>query len=340
MSQVRSYSNAFELVDRTGELLLLPQTWTLLGDSGLFVEESISTPTVTFEERKGSLAIVNDRIRGSRPQTTSEDVRKLHSYTTTHHPLEDALYPDTIAAKSQYGADQGFDTETQAMMRKLEKIRKSYDVTLEVARFKTLATGNVWAPNGSISGNFYSDFGLTRNEVDFVLGTATTDIIDKCNEIIAGFQASATEGQIITRVIGYASPAFFRKLIAHAKVTQTHIYQQIGQNNITQQRAGGAGYYRKLSFGGVEFWEVPTILAGEALVPAGDCIFVAQDDSGSFVTYFAPPNRFNYVNTAGEKSYVWTFRNERLTEITIEAEMNMLNVLKKPNFVARGYSSN
>lgn len=339
MSQVRSYSKPFELVDRTAELLLLPQTWTLLGDSGLFVSESISTPTVTFEERSGSLAIVGDKVRGSRPQTTSEDVRKVHSYTTTHHPLEDALYPDTVAAKSQYGTDQGFDTEAAAMLRKMEKIRKSFDVTLEVARFKTLGTGNVWAPNGTIAGNFYSDYGLTRNEVDFVLGTATTDIIAKCNEIVAGFQASASEGQIITEVIGYASPAFFAKLLAHAKVTQTHIYQQIGQFNITQQRAG-AGLYRRLSFGGINFVEVPTVLGGQALVTAGDCVFVAKEDSGSFVTYFAPPNRFGYVNTAGESSYVWTFRNERMTEITIEAEMNMLNVLKKPNFVARGYSSN
>jgi len=341
MPLAQSTQNAFQLVDRTNELLLLPQTWTLLGDSGLFQEEYLSTQVVNFEERSGTLSIVKDQIRGSKPQTRSGEVRKLHSYSTTHHPIMDALYPQDIAGVTRPGSNgTQLDTKDAALMRKLEGIRKSYDVTMEIARFKTLGTGQAWAPNGTIVADYYSDFGLVRNEVDFVLGTGTTDIIAKCEVVVAGFQASASEGQIISRVIGYASPAFFAKLVAHAKVTQTHIYQQVGQYNITQQRAGGAGLYRRLSFGNIEFIEVPTILAGEALVTAGDCVFVAQDDGGSFVTYYSPANRFGYTNTVAEKGYVWTFDDMRATEITIEAEMNMLNVLRKPNFVARGFSSN
>lgn len=341
MALSQSTQNAFQLVDRTDELLLLPQTWTLLGDMGLFVEEFLSTQTLTFEERSGSLSIIKDQVRGSKPQTRSGEVRKLHSYSTTHHPIVDALYPQDIAGVTRPGSNgQSLDTKDAAILRKLEGIRKSYDVTLEVARFKTLATGQAWSPNGTVVADFYSDFGITKNEVDFVLGTSTTDVIDKCNEIIAGFQESATEGQVITRVVGFASPAFMKKLLAHAKVTQTYVYQNLQQFNITQDRAGGMALYRRLAFGGIDFIEVPTVIAGEALVPSGDCIFVAMDDSGSFVTYYSPANRFGLVNTVAERGYVWTFEDQRLTEITIEAEMNMLNVLRKPNFVARGYSSN
>ena len=341
MALTQSTQNAFQLVDRTNDLILLPQTWTLLGDSGLFQEDFLSTQTVTFEEQSGSLSIVKDTYRGTKPQTRSGVVRKLHSYSTTHHPIIDALYPKDIAGVTRPGSmGQQLDTREAAMLRKLEMIRKSYDVTLEVSRFKTLATGQAWAPNGTIAADFYSDFGLTKAVVDFVLGTATTDVIDKCNEIIAGFQASATEGQVITRVIGYASPAFMKKLLAHAKVTQTYVYQNLGRTNITQDRAGGMSLYRTVSFGGIEFIEVPTVIAGEALVPAGDCIFVAQEDTGSFVTYFSPAERFGYVGTVAERNYLWTFDDQRGTEITIEAEMNMLNVLRKPNFVARGHSSN
>lgn len=46
---------------------------------------------------------------------------------------------------------------------------------------------------------------VTRNEVNFELATATTDVIDKCNQIVAGFQASANEGQVVS-LVGYASP--------------------------------------------------------------------------------------------------------------------------------------
>ena len=342
MPLVQSTQNAFQLVDRNNELLLLPQTWTILNDMGIFSEEYLSTPTVTFEERKGTLSLIKDQVRGSKPQTRTNDVRKLHSYSTTYHPIEDAIYPRDIAGVTRPGAlNQEVDTEAAAVVRKLQAIEKSYSVTLNYARFKTLSTGQVWAPNGTtVIADFYSDFGLTKKTVDFVLSTATTDIIDKCNEVVASFQASATEGQVINRVIGFASPGFMAKLLAHPKVTNAWNYQQLGQYNIVQDRAGGMGLYRKLSFGGVDFIEVTQSLNGDAFVPAGDCIFVALDDSQSFVTYYSPSERFGYVNTIAEKMYAWTYKSERQTEITIEAEMNMLNVLRKPNFVARGFSSN
>lgn len=335
-----SISNQFELVDRTDDLILLPQTWTFLGDLGLFQPDYLTTQTVTFEEQKGSLVLIKDQVRGSKPQTLGRDVRKLHSYSTAHFPIYDALTPDELEARTRPGSKgKELDTEAAALLRMYEKIRKSYDRTWEVARFSTIVTGNQYAPNGTISGNFYSDFGLTRKEVDFVLGTATTDVIAKCEEIIASFQASATEGQVITRVIALCSPAFFGKLIAHAKVTQSYLYQQIGGNsNILQQRAGGMGLYRRFNFSNIEFVEIPA-LTGDTLVPAGDAYFVAMDDMGSFKTFFSPAQRFGYIGTTAEPMYVWTQRAQNLKEISVEAECNFLNVLMKPNFVARGFTA-
>lgn len=335
---IRSFSNQFEVIDQTATLLKVPQAWTLLGDNGLFMEESITTQVATFQEVNGSLSIIADAIRGTKPQTTGGDVRKLHSYSLSHHPFLDALYPSDIAGKSAYNDLSQEDTEAAAMLRKMEKARKSFAITREIARFRTLGTGTAWNPSGTLgTQNFYTDLGYTRNEVDFALGTATTDVIAKCEQIIADFQSKANDGEVITAVTGYASPAFFRALISHAKVTQAHIYQQIGQVNITQERAG-AGLYRRLSFGGINFVEVPTVLAGTALVTSGDCVFVAEGTE-SCVTFYGPANRFGHVGTLGQSEYLWTFAAPSLTEITIEGEMNMINILKKPQFVARGFTA-
>jgi hypothetical protein len=331
--------NQFALVDRTDDLVLLPQTWTLLGDMGLFQPDYLTTQVVTFEEQQGTLTLVKDQVRGSKPQTIGRDARKLHSYSTAHFPIYDALTPDELEGRTRPGSKgKELDTEAAALLRMMEKIRKSYDRTMEVARFHTITTGTKYAPNGTVAGNYYTDFGLTRNEVDFALGTATTDVIGKCEQIIAGFQASATEGQVITRVVGLASPAFFSKLISHAKVTQAFTYQQIGNNNITQERAGGMGLYRTFRFSNIDFIEVP-VLTGSTLIPAGDCYFVAMDDMGSFKTFFSPAQRFGYVNTIAEANYLWIQRAQNLKEISVEAESNFLNVLMKPNFVARGHTA-
>ena len=337
----RSFTNNFEVVDSTRELAILPQTWTLLGDSGLFRDEFLSQNTVTFQETSGSIAIVKDQVRGSKPQTTTNDLRKLHSYSLTHHPLEDALYPDDIAGKSAYNDLNAADTEAAALLRKMTKIRKSFDVTKEVARFQTLVTGQAWAPNGTVVADYYTDFGFTRNVVDFVFGTSTTEITAKCEAVIAGFQASSTDGVIINSVTAYCSPTFFAKLIAHAKVQQAYTYYSATEGqSILRNRAGGMGLYRRFTFANVNFVEVPTVLAGTALIPSGDAYFVAETDDDSFVTFYGPANRFGLVNTIAMPQYMWQFRDPRGTEITIESEMNMLNLLKRPNFVAKGMTSN
>lgn len=332
--------NIFALVDGTDDILLLPQTWTLLGDSGLFQTESLSTKTVTLEKRASGLVLMKDRMRGEAPQTVGREVRAMHSYEIPHFAVKDSISPEELEGRTRPGSKgKEFDTEAAAMLRHMEKLRKSFDVNMELSRFKTLSTGQAYAPNGSIVSDYYADNNLTRNEVNFELNVATTDVIGKCAEIISDFQSSANEGQVISRVIGYASPEFMGKLLAHAKVTQTHIYQQIGQYNITQERAGGMALRRTLNFGGIQFIEVADILLGQRLVTAGDCVFVAFEDMGSFKTYFAPPSRFGYVNTIAEQMYMWSWKNDRLTEIAIEFESNWLNVLHKPNFVARGYTA-
>lgn len=331
-------SNNFAVVDRTNELLLLPQNWTLMNDSGMWNEEFLATKTVTFEERNGTLFIVKDQVEGAKPQTTSNDLRKLHSYPMSHHPFLDALLPQDIAAVLRPGStDVALDTKDRALLWKMEKIRKSYDRTLNFARFRTLAAGNIWAPNGTIAGNFYTDFGVTRQSVNFDLTNASSDIIVKCEQVISNFQAQATEGQEIQRVVAYCSGGFFSALIAHPKVQAAYnLYAATAPQQISRDRAGGMGLYRRFVFSNIEFIEVTQSVDGTPLIDADTCVFIADDGDGAFITYYGPPNRFGYVNTRAERGYLWTFEDPRGTQVTIEAEMNMINIMRRPGFVSGG----
>ena len=335
---IRSYTSPFEVVDSTLELNTLPQTWTLLGDSGLFQNEMLSQNTVTFQETKGTLSLVTDSVRGSKPLTQSDDLRKIHSYSLSHHQLMDALYPEDLAGKSAYDNLSVADTEAKALMRKMEKIKRNFEMTKEVARFQTIVTGQAWAPNGTITADYYSDFGYTRNVVNFALDTAATEVIEKCEEIIAGFQATANDGVIVSGVTCYAGKTFFSKLIKHAKITEAYRYFSATEGqSILRNRAGGAGLYRRFSYAGIDFIEVGTGLNGTPFVPAAEAYFVANtggDDS--FVCYHGPANKFSSVNTIAMPQYLWSWKDNRDSEITIESQMNMLHVLRRPNLVAKG----
>lgn len=338
MALYTSPTNNFAVVDRTNELLLLPQNWTLQNDSGMWNEEFLTTKTVTFEERAGTLSLVKDQIEGSKPQTTGNDLRKLHSYPMSHHPMMDALFPQDIAAVLRPGAmAPEFDTQERALMWKMEKIRKSYDRTLNFARFRTLANGTAWAPNGTISANFYNDMGVTRKNENFDLANASSDIIAHCEAVISNFQSQATEGQEIQRVVAYCSGGFFSALIAHPKVQAGYnLYAAMAPQQISRDRAGGMSLYRRFVFSNIEFIEVTQSVDGTPLVDTDKAVFVADDGDGAFMTYFGPAQRFGYVNTTAVSNYLWTYADPRGTQITIESEMNMLNVLRRPGFVSGG----
>jgi hypothetical protein len=342
MPIVRSYTNAFEVVDYTQELAIVPNSWTLLTDSGLFSEEYLTTRTVTFEQTDYTLGLIADQYWGAKPQANKDDIRKIHSFAIPHFPVVDALLPSDINGVRAYGNQNAAMTEAEALARKIARIRKNYDVTKEVAAFKTLTTGTAYAPNGTVVTNFYTDMGVTQTVVDFVLGTASTDVVAKVESVIASMQDNALTGDVITGIIGYASPEFFAKLIAHAKVQAAYTYYSAtsGQEIQRNRAGGGTGLYREFTYAGIRFIEVRTVLAGQRLVPANDCIFVPIGTSDSFVRYYAPANKFGYVNTIAEPAYMWTTRDAKGERIDIDAESNFINVLRRPQLVIRGTTSN
>lgn len=342
MPITRSYSNAFEVVDYSQELQLIPNSWTLLNDSGLFQDEFLSTHTVTFEEQNQTLGLISDQYRGAKPQANKDDNRKIRSYPIAHFPVVDAITPQDIQGKRAFGQVTAAETEAAVLARKMERIRRNMDVTLEVARFSTLTTGNLYSPSGTISGNLFTDFGITQKSVDFVLGTSTTDVVAKVEEVIAHMQDNANTGDVITGVTAYCSPEWFAKLIAHAKIQTAYTYFSATEGQMIQRnRAGGSnGLYREFTYAGIRFVEVRTVLAGQRLVPAGEVVFVPNGTSDTFVSYWSPANRMDFVNTVAERGYLWTFRDPKGTGVEIEGEFNVTNIVRRPALVVKGTTSN
>lgn len=342
MTTTRSYSNAFEVVDQTLPLITVPQSSTLLTNFGIFTRTPVSQFTVTFEEQNQTLGYVPDQVRYTKPQSLLNDTRRLRSYALTNHQLADALRPQDLIGKSAYGNLSVQDTEAQAMARKLAKIRRYYDQTFELAGFRTLQLGTAWNPGATIAAtNFYTDAGLTQTSVNFVFGTATTDIVAKCESVIASIQDSTADGSNVTGVIGFASPEFFAALIAHAKVQTAYQYYAATEGqSILRNRAGNDfSLNRRFTFAGIQFIEVRQSIGGIRLVDANTCIFVGVGDEDSFVRYAGPHSRFGGEGMMGEDVFAWSFRDPRMTEITIESEANFLHVLRKPGMVAIGTNS-
>lgn len=338
MATTRSFSNVFELQDYTPELLLIPNQWGLVNELGLFTSDSVSQHSVTVESTTGTLGIVGDRVRGERNNVSKDDGRTLYSYAIPHFPLDDAITPQDLQGKRAYGSPDMAETEAAVMARKLERIRKSHAATLEVARCYALTNGAIYAPNATVSGNYYTDFSITRKEIDFVLGTAGTEVNEKIEEGIAHIQDNILTGEVVTEMIAICSPTFFGKLIKHANIKDAYRYYSSTQEPLRNRV--GTGLYRRFVHGGVTFIEYRGSYNSTALIPSGDAYLVPRGAGDTFVSYFSPANKMSHVNTLGEEAYAFTYRDPRDEGIVVQTESNHIHLLRRPNAVVRLYSSN
>jgi hypothetical protein len=338
MAQVRSFEKPFELVDYTQEINLIPNQWGLINELGIFRNESVSQHSITVESSNGTLGIIGDKVRGDKNNVNKDDTRQLRSFAIPHFPLDDAIKPEDVQGKRAYASADAAETEAAVMARKLARIRQNHAITMEAARAYALTTGAIYAPNGTVSGNYYTDFGVTRKEIDFVLGTTTTDLVTKSEEAIAHIQDNVLTGEVVASVIVLCSPAFFAKLISHASVKEAYKYYTSTQEPLRQRL--GSGLYRRFVHGGVEYIEYRGSYNGTALIPAGDAYALPLGTSDMFVSYFSPANKLSLVNTLGEEVYSFAYRALDDSGVDIQSESNHLHLVRRPAALVRLFTSN
>lgn len=337
MATIRSFDKPFELVDYTEELLIIPNTWGLLNTMGVFENEGVAQHTITVEKINQSLSLIEDRVRGERNNMNKDYNRELHSFAIPHFPMDDYIKPEDIQGKRAYGQANAEEQIGMVRGRKLERIRRNHAVTLEAARMQALTQGTVYAPNGTVVVDWYAAFGITRKEVDFDLGTAGTDVIQKGEEILAHIQDNILSGDLVTEIVGICSPEFFSKLISQAGVKEAYKYYTSTQE--PNRSRLGSGLYREFVHGGIRYVEYRGSYNGNRLVPAGDAYFMPMGVTDMFKTYFSPANKFSFVNTTGEEAYVFEYPGSKDEEIVLQSESNFANMLRRPQIVARGHST-
>ena len=341
MAITRSFGSngQFELVDYTEELLIVPNQWGLVNSMGIFTGQGISENSITVEKISESAGLILDRVRGERAYQNKDFARELHSFPVPHFPLDDYITPQDVQGKRAYGEANAADTLAAVRARKLQRIRMSHAWTLEAARCQALTAGTVYAPNGTVAVNWFTSFGVTQKTVDFVLGTGTTNIIAKIEEVIAHIQDNLGNGGNQTGVMALCSPEFFSALIAHDAVKAAYQFYASTQEPLRTRQGGNTTQYREFFFGGCKFVEYRGSYNGSKLIPVKDAVFIPMGVEDMFETYFAPANKFDFVNTVGEEAYVFEYTDPMGEKVELQSQANFINMIRRPAGVVRGFTA-
>lgn len=330
---IRDYGNGFKVTDLTEELVDIPNEYGLINQLGIFEVEPVTQHTVTFEHSNRVIGLISDKVRGERNNVSKDPNRVMRSYAIPHFPLDDYITPQDVQGQRAYGEEQ-VERLAAVQMRKLETIRKSHAITLETARAKMLTSGDIYAPNGTVVGNVYTDFGVTRKQVAMDLTNAATDVLGKQREIVDHIQDTILNGDTPSDIIALCSPSYFDAYIAQAGVKEAYKFytstqEPLRNGNWTQFRHGDILLIR---YNG-KFKDASGVT--QALIPDGDAYYLPLDTSDAFKTYFSSANKFDLANTLGESGYLFVYEDGKGSKIEIESEMNTLNLMKRPQCVVR-----
>lgn len=333
---VRDFGNGFSLTDWTQEVSTIQNQWGTIGQMGLFREVPVAEHTVAFETRNENGGVIVDRVRGDRNNVGKSAGRKIHTFAVPHFPLSDSILPQDIQGKRAYGSASEAETLANKRTEKMEYIRKAHARTLEIARAQAIVSGTVYAPNGTVTQNWNTEFGVTRTDVSFALATTTTDVLAKIEAVIAAIQDNAGQ-TTMNGIVGLCSPGFFAALIGHTAIKTAYQYYASAQEPLRQRQAAGGSavpLQREFFFGGIMFKEMRDTFNGTPLITADEAFFVPTG-TDAFATYFGPANKFGLVNTLGEQVYMFE-KPSNGDAIEIDTESNHVSALLRPELVIRG----
>lgn len=331
----------FTAIQMTEAIARMPSTYGVMEALNAFpVQDGVST-IVEIRFRNGKIEVLTAKDRGAPPAADTPDEEDLVLMKVPHFPHLTTLTPKDIQDMVTL-ANSALRPRTMAeeMAKKLERIKLKHDITKEYVRLGALK-GVILDGAGATLHNLFTTFGVTKKQVGFVLGTATTDIIAKIEEIHAHVRDNL-KGETMTGVELWCSPVFFNKFVQHAKVEKYYLSHQAALALADPARAAiGGTMSRSFPFQNLMIREYPgafPIKSGNtwssvAAFPDDKAYIRVVGTTDTYATYTAPPDSIEMANMVGEEIYITDNVLPHEKGIELASQSNLLAVTRRPELI-------
>lgn len=321
-------ADAFSMASLTGAINAAPYQPKFLGSLGLFSPVPITTTVALVEKQQGKLAVLQTAPRGTIITVDSSRVRKVRNFAVPHIPANSTIRADDVQGVRQFGSETETESVAGMVNDKLVQLRSYHETTFEWHRLGAIQ-GVTLDADGSTIHNMFTEFGETEVTVAFALATATTDIKEKCTDVIRSVEdslGSDTYGQII----GLCGDNFWDALISHPLVKEAYAGWNAASMLMTQQRPGG------FSFGGITFYNYRGNIGGTAWLDTDTCRFFPTGVMDLFQHVMAPGDMIETVNTRGQMIYAKQEIMPFGKGVELHTQSNPLFLCTRPKVLVKG----
>jgi len=330
--------DAFSVQTLTARVNNLPFVPGQISESGLFEEEGVTTTTILIEEQDTVLGLVAPTPRGGPGETAGKDGRRIRTFAVPHYERDDAVLADEVQNVRAFGSENQVETVQDAIDRKMRKHTIALDATLEHQRVGAIK-GLITDKNGNTIYNLATEFGISLpSAVDFVFGTSTTKIRQKCFDVVTGIE-DALDGVPYTGIVAWCGKDFWKGLIDHDEVKKTYL------NWIQAAQLRGIPL-DTFEFGGITWKRYRTGTQAKAangatpFIADNGCQFTPTGVPELFITRFAPADYEETVNTVGLPRYMRQYPMENGKGRKVEVQTNAISLCTRPKVLFSGLTSN
>lgn len=344
MSVTRDPNSFGHTTEWTEEINELPNQSGFIKSKGLFDANYTDQEAILFDRVESTTTLLPDasRRQGNPSYGKDRDVTTYSLPLAYFHSSDNITKQDFLSKRRAGTADEN-DTLANVISEKLVDARNAVDQTHEYMQLQAVK-GICKTPDGTVIANMFTEFSLTQSSVDFLLGTAGTNVAAKIAEVKDTVVKNLKTGGLINSPLEIiVDRSFFDKLVSHPNVSAAYLQSQ---SNIRYQQDLSTylttGISDAFDYQGVRFlvyshtFNLPDGTTDDAI--AADTGHVLPNVKGLFKGYYGPSMRLD--STGGAEMFAFEYRDPKQRFHEIEYETSPLFVGCKPAALVKVTTSN
>jgi hypothetical protein len=331
--------DAFNLMSLSMSINTLPNRYGRTAELGIFPERGVRSRQIVVDERNGVLTLLPSLPVGSPGTADVKAGRSAKSFTIPHIPLDGIIKTEEYQNLRAFGSESEIDSVAKVVNDRLAAMKQKHLITLEWLRMGALKGIILDGDYDTTLYNLYTEFSISPKSVDFLLGTAGTDVQEKCREVVRHIEDNL-KGDVSDGVRALCSPEFFDKLIKHDSVKDMYKYH-VG---IMQKMAEGDPY-KGFNFGGMVFEEYRAKCndingVSRKFITAQEGHAYPTGTLQTFQTVFAPGDFTETVGTEGLPYYAKIEMRKFNRGADLHTQSNPLAICCRPAVLVKVHTSN
>jgi hypothetical protein len=337
-------NDAFRAIELSEAVRDVPNQWGEIGEMGIFSSKGVRGTEFSIEFHNGHLQLVQSSTRGTPLPGQQRAKRKLKKFSTERFGLKSKITADDIDGIRAFGSETELKQVATEVAERQDELRGSTDVTREYLRAGALQ-GIVLDADGSEILNLHDEFGISRKSVDFLFGTAATDIAIKAREVTRHIQINL-RGDVSNGVGCLMHPDFSDKLESHPDFKERYKYFQNENGGDPLRDPTSKGFFFKgiwwkeyLAEAGVPQEDGTTVT--RSFTPAAKAQFFPFGTRQTFRQFNGSPDYMGMTNMPGEEFYSKIHPDRQEDRfVDVEVMMQTMPICMRPAVLVEGTTSN